>query len=409
MDLAAQVRVSTIRKWKEIANWEHSLIKEQFEPDHELIATTRELVRGLETVSDKVRALADFVARDIQYKIVRGGIFGYKPNKAANVLHNQWGDCKDKATLLITMLDQIGIEARYATIRTRDAGHLIKQIPSNQCNHAIVYIPATAGLEKGLWVDATARDQGISALSWSCQGVTAMVWDRDGEMTMMRTPLEPAENTQSRFDLDVALKANGGAEVSGRWTTTGQVAASLRDGFRRPGQRAERLTQILNGISPGSTLKDFAFSNLRERDRPVQIDMRFSAKAYAAGSGSELTVRTTRPLQATAQFAPREQRYYDIWLPFREKIGFAETFRPPPGYRFAGIPEPVNLETPWLAYSVSVDHNGDTVRAVREFVIKEVVIPRENYPEVREFCVRVDEYENRFALVAERSPDASSD
>ncbi len=408
MDLAAQVRVSTIRDWEEIATWEHSLIKEQFEPDHELIATVREVAGGLETTSDKVRALADFVARDIQYKIVRGGIFGYKPNKAANVLHNQWGDCKDKATLLITMLEQIGIEARYATIRTRDGGRLIKEIPSNQCNHAIVYIPATAGLEEDLWVDATARDQGISALPWPCQNVTAMVWDGDGEMRMMQTPLEPAENTQSRFDLEVALDADGGADVAGRWTTTGQVAATLRDGFRRPGQRAERLTHILNGISPGSTLKDFAFSSLQERDRPVQIDMQFSAKAYAIARGAELIVRTTRPLQATAQFAPREQRYYDVWLPFREQITFAETFRPPPGYGFVGVPEPVELETPWMTYSVSVTANGDSVRTVREFVIKDVAVPREDYADLREFCIKVDEYENQFTLRAERMTNRSS-
>jgi len=400
LDVAAQVRVGTIRNWEEIAQWEHSLIKDQFAPDLDLINVTQELTAGLDGTFAKIKALADFVAQDIQYKIVRGGIFGYKPNKAGNVLHNEWGDCKDKATLLITMLEQAGINAEYVTIRTRDGGRLIEEIPANQCNHAIVHVPKTGDMECDLWVDGTARDQGISALPWVDQNVTALVWNDDGSLRLVKTPLESADNTVSRFDLDVALRADGGADVTGQWTNTGQVAASVRNAFRQAGQRAERLTQLLNAISAGSSLVDFSFSDMQDRDRPVVVDMRFAAPSYAAARNGELTVRTTRPFRATQQFAPRDDRYYDVWLPFRQRLLFAETFHAPEGYEFVATPEPVELTTPWLEYRVDVSRQTASVRVERSLTIQAVTIPRDNYDQLRSFCVKVDEYENESVVRA---------
>ncbi len=394
IDLCAQVRVSTIHDWNTIAHWEHSLIKEQFQPDHDLTATTHELTDGLATIREKIKALADFVSQNIQYKIVRGGIFGYKPNKAANVLHNEWGDCKDKATLLITMLKQIGIDAQYATLRTRDAGRLIGEIPSNQCNHAIVLVPKTRGLTQDLWIDGTALDQGISALPWTDQGVTAMVWDDEGRLKLTQTPLEPAEATVSRFQFDVDISPDGTGKVHGRWTTTGQIAAGLRGGLRQSGQRSQRLTQMLNSFAPGSTLTDYTVSDLEDRDLPIVVDMTFEASNYAVTRDSELLLRARRPFQATARFAPRSIRRYDVWLPFRRVQNFSETYHLPKGYVVVSTPEAVDFKTPWMEYHTTVSQTGDVVTVARTLIVNAIEVPQDRYDELRAFCIRVDEYEN---------------
>lgn len=404
MDLCEQVRVSTIPDWKEIAKWEHALIKEQFEADHDLNVKTNELVRGLSTTHDKIRALSNFVAQDIQYKIVRGGIFGYKPNKAANVLHNEWGDCKDKATLLITMLQVVGIEAHYATIRTRDAGRLIETIPSNQCNHAIVFIPRTADLDQDLWVDGTALEHGIDALPWNDQDVAAMVWGSEGELSFMRTPIEGVESTVSDMRFEVTLSADGDADVRGRWEATGQIAATLRNSFKQPGRRAEQLSRMINRFAPGSVLRDFTFSDLEDRDAPVTIEQRFETSNYAVSSGSDLLLRTKQPFRVTAQFAPGEVRHYDVWIPFRQRQSSTEVYRIPAGYRIRSTPEPVRLTTPWMEFVSTVERGVDTLTVSRELTIKALSIPREEYGRFREFCIAVDEYEQK-AVVLRRVND----
>ncbi len=404
VDVAAQVRVSSIRSWEDIARWEHSLIKEQFQPDLDLIARVHALTDGLQSTSEKIRAIANFVSQGIQYKIVRGGIFGYKPNKAANVLHNQWGDCKDKATLLITMLAASDIEARYATIRTRDAGRLIDEIPSNQCNHAIVLIPKTGDMARDLWVDGTALEYGISALPWADQDVVAMVWKSDGDMALTRTPLEPASNTVSEVSLNVTLHPDGAGEVNGKWVTTGQVAASIRNAFKQPGQRAERLTQWLNSFAPGSTLSDFDFSALEDRDAPVDIRMSFRTENYAADNGRELTIQLKRPTEATARFAPRDVRHHDVWMQFRQIHRLKEEILIPDRMRVASTLPDINLTTPWMSYKATVRRDGRTLRVSRELIFDTVTVPRNRYDELRRFCIAVDEYEAQTIVLRSEEP-----
>ncbi len=403
MELAAQVRVSTIQDWDTIAQWEHSLIKEQFEPDHDLLVKVQTLTEGKTNTQDKIRALANFVAQDIQYKILRGGIFGYKPNKAGNVLHNQWGDCKDKATLLITMLDAIGVDAQYATLRTRDAGQLVEEIPSNQCNHAIVYVPEGEGIDEPLWVDGTALEHGLDTLPWSDQDVTAMVWDDDGHMALMRTPRAPATNTINAFDLDVALRPDGSADVASTWTATGQTAAALRGAFKQPGQRSERLTQVLNGIVAGSVLKDASFSGIEDRDRNVAIDMQFGCSSYATADGDELSLRFKRPFQLTMQYAPREVRYYDVWIATTQVQRLDETIRVPEGFEIASAPESLSIEKPWMSYRTTIERERDALVIRRTLTIDALRIPRDEYDELRRFCISVDEYESK-PIVIRRSP-----
>ena len=53
------------------------------------------------------------------------GIYGYKPHKAKDVFHLKYGDCKDKATLLLGMLKSAGIKGYLALIRMAISGWIL--------------------------------------------------------------------------------------------------------------------------------------------------------------------------------------------------------------------------------------------------------------------------------------------
>ena len=60
-----------------------------------------------------MKILANYMQRNIRYVAIEVGIGGFQPHPAADVFAHQYGDCKDKATLLSTMLKQIGIDSYY--------------------------------------------------------------------------------------------------------------------------------------------------------------------------------------------------------------------------------------------------------------------------------------------------------
>src|SRR5690349_12678225 len=84
--------------------------------------------------------LASFVQREIRYVAVEVGIGGYEPHHAQATFKNRYGDCKDKVTLLSTMLSDIGVESYYVLINT-SRGVVMPEFPSPRFfNHAIVAI-----------------------------------------------------------------------------------------------------------------------------------------------------------------------------------------------------------------------------------------------------------------------------
>ena len=76
-----------------------------------------------------MKALAHFVQHDIRYVAIELGIGGWQPHPAADVFTHHYGDCKDKATLLSSMLKQIGVESFYVVINAR-RGSVTPQMPA---------------------------------------------------------------------------------------------------------------------------------------------------------------------------------------------------------------------------------------------------------------------------------------
>ncbi len=401
-DIADIVRVSTIEDWNEIARWEYSLVKDQFVADEAVRAKADELLRGIEKREDKIRAIASFVMQKVQYRQdYDRPIMGMKPHKAGNVLEKEVGDCKDKATLLITMLRHAGISANYASLRTRTAGRLHRDIPSNQCNHAIVYVPDEGDFSNGLWIDGTANYLGIDTLPWQDQNADMLVFKDDGQLVFMNTPTDPPTHSRRRFDLDVQLAADGSAKVRFTWDATGQNGARLRRAFEAEGLRQQRLEQFANMIFPGSRITSTEFSDLEDRDAPVKIEFSFDAPSVGQLSGGKMVLRPRELLQLTQSYADRTERTFPIWNPFTTTEQYVETYHLPPGFQVETIPGSASLTTDWLDFEIEVEREESAVRIDRQFAVKALDIPKAAYEEVREFCIQGDKLQREPLILIE--------
>src|SRR5256885_1816734 len=83
------------------------LAKDRNKPDPAITAKAQELVQGKTGFRDRVDAIASFVQSDIRYVAIEIGIGGNQPHAAADTFKARYGDCKDKATLLSSMLNAV--------------------------------------------------------------------------------------------------------------------------------------------------------------------------------------------------------------------------------------------------------------------------------------------------------------
>jgi hypothetical protein len=105
------VLISSFARWEDVGRWYGGLQDERVRPTPEVMAKAVELTKNMQSDDAKVRALYGYVSTQFHYIGVSFGIGRYQPHTAAEVLANQYGDCKDKHTLLASLLTAVGIPA----------------------------------------------------------------------------------------------------------------------------------------------------------------------------------------------------------------------------------------------------------------------------------------------------------
>src|SRR5260370_3137120 len=109
-------------------------------PSPEVRAKALELSKGLKGDLAKTEGLYDFVAKNFRYVSLSLGVGRYQPHSAADVLHNQYGDCKDKHTLLESLLEAEGLHASSVLINY--SRKLDPDMPSpSPLDHVITLLP----------------------------------------------------------------------------------------------------------------------------------------------------------------------------------------------------------------------------------------------------------------------------
>src|SRR5581483_8326649 len=135
---------TTFHSWAEVGNWYRSLALSQSKPNDELRARADDITRDAKTPEDQVRALYNFVSTQNRYVGIDFGIGRYQPHAAAEVLANQYGDCKDKDTLLEALLQAKGFSTAPALIGAGIAP--VADIPTPAVfNHAITTVNLPGG------------------------------------------------------------------------------------------------------------------------------------------------------------------------------------------------------------------------------------------------------------------------
>ena len=193
-EVAPYLHVSTYASWDEVGAWYWRLVEEQLAADDDLRRAARAVVHAGDDDRARVRAIHDLVVTGTRYVGLEFGIHGYKPYKVTQVLARRFGDCKDKASLLVALLREVGVDAELVLVRTRRGGLLDREPASLAVfDHAIAYVP-----KLDLYLDGTAEFSGVSELPNQDQGVMVLRVGPRGARLAETPVLASAENRVAR-------------------------------------------------------------------------------------------------------------------------------------------------------------------------------------------------------------------
>jgi transglutaminase-like putative cysteine protease len=413
-----ELRAKTTGTWNDLGAWYTSVAASSRVATPAIKQKVAELTASATTPLEKMNALAGYVQRQIRYVAIEVGIGGYQPHAAGNVFTNQYGDCKDKVTLLSTMLNEIGIESYYVLIDT-ERGIVVPDFPSTRFNHAIMAIRVPDGvpdnslfamtrdekLGRLLFFDPTARYVPLGYLPSHLQANYGLVITPDGGK-LVQLPLLPAPTNRLLRTGKLSLSEAGnldGAVQEIRW---GAPAFVSRTEFldTPPGKRAKVVDDFLGNFLNNFTVTGAAVDNLEKYDQTLTLSYNFVAEGYAKTAGYLMIVRprvvgakgstilTGKPRKYPIEFgeATRQDDIFDIALP--------------PGYVVDELPQPVQVECAYGSYKSELKVSDNALHYKRTYEIKDVVVPTQKLDEVRNFFKQIAADERSAAVLRRANP-----
>ncbi len=239
---APSVQVTTFASWNAMSHWYASLEKSRIEPDAEIRAKTQELIASRSSKIDRVRALYDYVAKNIRFVSLPFGVAGYQPHPAAEVLKNQYGDGKDKQTLFAAMLESAGIPSD--TVLVPSLQSLDRTLPSPaQFGHVIT---AVRNAGEFIWMDSTTGVAPFQFLAGSLRNRQALLIAPDGSEQIVKTPADPPFLSTQRVEIEGQVSDLGKLTANLRYFLRGDNGFALRLAFQQaPQSEWKQLGQTL--------------------------------------------------------------------------------------------------------------------------------------------------------------------
>jgi hypothetical protein len=398
--------------WAKIGNWYQDLAAPRSEGTSDIASKSRSLVASGADFTMRIQKVATFLQEEIRYVGIEIGIGGWQPHAATDVYRNRYGDCKDKATLLIAMLDAVGIRATWVLVDTH-RGFIDPRVPSVDGNHAIAAIEIPKGYndpslkavvtahtgKRYLIFDPTNPYVSIGLLPDYLQGgYGILVAGADSQVIELPVLNPDSDSTvrAAKFDLDPDGTLKGSVTV----TRNGASAWELRAFYAMSSEKEQResLERSLRSDFSSFTLGSRNVEHVRDLNQQLSLQYEVTASSYAKAAGPLLLLRP-RVVGSDAEALNDKPRKYPIQF---EVLGdWKDDFdvRIPAGYAIDEVPDPVNVDVGFASYRSEVKADGNTLHYSREYVVKKLDLDPDQYAELKKFEAVVNTDENRSAVL----------
>jgi hypothetical protein len=297
-DLVATLAVSSLPSWEAFDTWFRRIAKGSDEIGPGVRARAAEIARLNPTPETRIRAAYEFVS-SLRYVAIEFGIHAFRPRTPDTVLRNRYGDCKDKANLLIALLHAMDLPGEFVLLNRGSSTD--PSFPGWQFNHAITHVPAFAG-QPERWLDATDGTTRFGVIAPGDLGRQARILPPTGEarFALVRIGAEITAVT----DTWTFEKHTHGAwlgRVERRFTGLADYELRQQLANASPALRAFALHQQLAALLPDATFENVTLTNLDDLAQPVGLTATFCDFADSAAP-------RPAPALAAALAAPTRDR-----------------------------------------------------------------------------------------------------
>ena len=383
-------------QWRAIGQWFVKLEQDRPNPSPEITAKTQELIAGAPDFTTKLTRITEYIQKNIRYFVVERGIGGNQAHFAADIFRNRYGDCKDKTTLLISMLQVAGIQGFYVSVDSR-RGFVDPEMPTPEGDHMITAILLPSDLndprlhavvtakdgKRYLIFDPTDERTPVGNLPSELQGGYGLLAAGPSSQIMQLPVLDPANNgtdATGRFTLDADGTLSGSVDTSHFGPEGAYYRTILK--FTDDKERHDEWETHIARDLPGVMLDSFEFLEPDALSKPLEFHFKVTAHQYAHVAGPLLLVRP-RVWGSMAMHFDDKPRKVPIDLDATGRWHDSYDIALPAGYVVDETPDPVDIDMDFASYHASVLAKGNVLHYESVYVVRQVQIPAERAADFR--------------------------
>jgi transglutaminase-like putative cysteine protease len=380
------------QSWQEVGTWYLGLTDGRRDPSPQLRQKVQDLTASTPDPLSKMRALATFAQKDIRYVAIELGVGGVQPHEASEVLTHGYGDCKDKVTLLSSMLKEIGVESHYVLINTERGSVAAGTPPNMGFNHAILAVRLPAGVDTTrlpaviahkalgpvLFFDPTHPLIPLGYLPGALQAnYGLLVTPTGGELLALPQTSSSLNGVERTAKLALAEDGTLSGEVRESWS--GDAAADQRFALRSAQQDVDQIKPIeamLTHSVSAFQILHATVTNQRVVEQPLIWKYTVEIPRYPRTAGDLLIIRPrVFGSMSSGLLETKEERQHPIEFeaPVRNTDVFEITV--PAGFVPDTLPPAVNRDLGFVAYRSSTTFAGNVLRYTRALEVKELSVP----------------------------------
>ncbi len=392
-----------VSSWLEMGKWYLNLTNGRRDASPQITQQVAALTAPAKTPLEKMQALAKFIQRDIRYVAIELGIGGYQPHAASEVFSHRYGDCKDKATLMSSMLSQIGIESYYVVINSErgsvvpgtppsvggfDHVVLAIRLPEGVSDPSLVAVASHPRLNRLLYFDPTNEFTPFGEIGGYLQENYGLLVTPEGGELVELPKQAPSMNSIQRAGV-LTLDLNGNLKGDITETRLGDRAWSERERLRNVTKDTDRIKPIEDLLAGSLSLfrvTKASITNLTHTDQPFGFNYSFEAQAYAKNAGGLLLVRPrVLGIKTSGLLETKEPRKFPIEFegPSRDTDTFDIAI--PQGLVVDDVPPPVDADYGFASYHSKTEVKGNTIHYSRTFEVKELSVPVAKANDLKKF------------------------
>jgi len=386
------VDLTTLASWEPINRFYLNDLEPPEKTPSQIQKLSTELIQEEQTEEEKIFTAYKYASEDVRYGRHPNELTLEKTREVGSMLEDMRGDCKDKSSLLVSLLRHLGIKSSIAILLTRMNGSAAL-LPGARFDHAIVSVTTSSG--ERLWLDPAGGPVTFKDIPFNDQGTQALLLNREGgELTTI--PEGGPEKHQINRVCNGILADDCSYQFTSEVTTSGDTAMEFRLKYVNRNEDYTTLTleKELASSWTGARIEAPRFLNLKEISEPVRYSCRTTLDQWARQIEEIILFRIPWiGSMQTAGLINVQKRNSALQTPSPIRFTDSHRIQIPSEFSGYGLPYEHHFECKWGRYQATVRVEDSLLICERQVDHLGGIVFQDEYPAFKEYwesCTRAD-------------------